>query len=282
MVDVADFLQFVNAFGLEAGQNGYDAKFDLDDNGIVNVADFLLFIAVFGQTVPEPVEPPPADSVEGDKSALINLYNATDGDNWTSKTNWLSDKPLGEWYGVTTNEEGRVDSLLLQKNQLSGSIPESIGNLTNLTILYLFTNQLSGSIPDSIGNLSNLVALGLLNNNLSGSIPASLGDLSELEWLGLSENQLSGPIPESFGKLSKLSVLILDENQLSGSIPESIGKLTNLGLLDLHNNQLSGPIPESLGKLTKLYLLLLSGNTDLCMPASLKNWRHYSKAPPCQ
>ena len=44
-----------------------------------------------------------------DRDALVALYNATDGDNWTNNTNWLSDEPLGQWYGVTTDENRRVD-----------------------------------------------------------------------------------------------------------------------------------------------------------------------------
>ena len=120
VVDLADFLQFVNAFGSSDGDAKFEAKFDLDGSGTVDLADFLQFVNVFGQTVP--VTPPVEGSVEEDRAALVALYKATDGDNWTSKTNWLSDKPLGEWHGVWTNGQGRVRSLSLPRNQLSGTI----------------------------------------------------------------------------------------------------------------------------------------------------------------
>ena len=128
VVDLADFLQFVSAFGSSAGDDKYQAKFDLDGSGTVDLADFLQFVNVFGQTVPESVEPPPtADSVEGDRAALVALYNATDGNNWTDNTNWLSDRPLNQWHGVGTNEQGRVAWLDLPENQLSGSYPSRVG-----------------------------------------------------------------------------------------------------------------------------------------------------------
>ena len=76
---------------------------------------------------------------------------ATTGRN---NTHWLSDRPLGEWYGVVTNADGRVSWLNLGANQLSGSIPPELGNLTNLTLLALGGNQLSGSIPPELGNLT--------------------------------------------------------------------------------------------------------------------------------
>ena len=67
-----------------------------------------------------------------ERAALVALYEATVGANWTHSANWLSDKPLGAWHGVTTDNSGRVTSLELGGNQLSGEIPPDLGNLTNL------------------------------------------------------------------------------------------------------------------------------------------------------
>ena len=56
-----------------------------------------------------------------DRDVLVALYNATNGASWTrNSTNWLSDRPLGEWYGVTTDANGRVTELDLTQNRLSG------------------------------------------------------------------------------------------------------------------------------------------------------------------
>ena len=47
-------------------------------------------------------------SAETDREALVALYNVTNGENWNESNNWLSDAPLGEWEGVTTDSDGRV------------------------------------------------------------------------------------------------------------------------------------------------------------------------------
>ena len=249
-VDITDFLQFVAAFGTQQGQSTYDAKYDLDGSGGVDIADFLLFVNVFDQTVQQ-VPVVPVDSVEGDRAALVALYHATDGDNWRNNTNWLSNKPLNEWYRISTNAQGRVVSFNLWRNQLAGPIPSELGNLTKLERLSLSYNELAGAIPSELGNLSNLIRLELDNNQLAGAIPSELGNLTKLEKLELNSNQLSGPIPSELGKLS------------------------NLATLDLYNNQLSGPIPLELGNLSKLQLLYLGNNPNLCMPSALINWKFY-------
>ena len=71
---------------------------------------------------------PPAvsGSAETDREALVALYNATNGENWFRSDNWLSDAPIGEWYGVTTNDDGRVTVLYLPTLGLSGEIPAEL------------------------------------------------------------------------------------------------------------------------------------------------------------
>ena len=174
--------------------------------------------------VPTATTAPPAasGSVETDREALVALYNATDGENWYSTYNWLSDAPLGEWEVVGTNDDGRVTSLGLAVNNLSGEIPAELGSLSNLRVLYLYSNELSGEIPAELGSLSNLRVLDLHSNELSGEIPAELGSLSNLQWLDLSYNDLSGGIPAELGSLSNLTELHLSGNELSGCVPRSI------------------------------------------------------------
>ena len=89
-------------------------------------------------------------SPETDREALIALYNATGGPNWSGNYNWLSDVPISEWEGVTTDGNGRVIGLALLGNQLTGEIPPELGNLANLTELYLSGSQLSGGIPPEV------------------------------------------------------------------------------------------------------------------------------------
>ena len=204
-------------------------------------------------TVTPTITPTPTPATT-DRGALIALYEATDGDNWTHNDNWLSDKPLSDWDGVTTDSSGRVTVLILGRKRLRGSIPD-LSALTELRTLALGENRLSGEIPD-LSALIKLEWLGLSNNQLSGPIP-DLSALTKLEWLDLGYNQLSGPVPD-LSALTKLEWLDLWNNQLSGPIPD-LSALTKLEHLDLSVNRLSGLFPD-LSALTELERLVLSHN----------------------
>ena len=211
------------------------------------------FAAVDTDAELEPEESP-------DRDVLIALYDVTNGENWTNNTNWCTNAPLSEWYGVLTDSEGRVIDLRLYGNNLVGSIPAVLGNLSNLRSLYLSDNQLTGDIPAELGNLSQLEDLNLQINQLTGSIPIELGNLSNLRSLYLSDNQLTGNIPVELGYLSQLENLNLQTNQLTGGIPVELGDLSNLRSLALNNNQLVGSIPAELGNLSNLENLSLYVN----------------------
>ena len=86
-------------------------------------------------STPQPTTEPPMapTSPETDREALVALYSATGGPNWVSNDSWLSDRPTGEWEGVTTDINGRVTELDLHSTRLSGEIPPELGNLARLT-----------------------------------------------------------------------------------------------------------------------------------------------------
>ena len=213
-----------------------------------------------GRPIPGYTAAPKAAPAPAIRDALVALYNTTNGPGWKNSENWLSEAPLDLWHGVSRDCDGSLNRLGLYNNQLSGSIPEELGNLSNLTVLYLNNNQLTGSIPEELGNLSNLTVLYLNNNQLTGPIPEELGNLSNLTYLYLNNNQLTGPIPPELDNLSNLTYLYLNNNQLTGPIPPELGNLSNLTVLGLYNNQLSGSIPEELGNLSNLTVLDLRHN----------------------
>ncbi|XP_039160953.1 receptor-like protein 7 [Eucalyptus grandis] len=113
----------------------------------------------------------------------------------------------------------KLASLYLQKINLYGEIPPSIGNLSQLVELSFLGNQLSGEILGAIGDLKGLQGLNLSNNLLTGQIPPLLGNLKALESLDLSLNKLSGQIPQKLTELGFLSVLNMSYNNLTGSVP---------------------------------------------------------------
>ena len=111
------------------------------------------------------------------RDALVALYKSTGGPNWKNNDNWLSDAPIGEWYGVTTNSKGDIVQLSLGENGLKGEIPPELGYLRSLGRLDLYENELSGQIPPELGELSNLVGLALYTNEMTGSdSPRTVGD----------------------------------------------------------------------------------------------------------
>lgn len=181
-----------------------------------------------------------------DRDILIALYDATNGDNWTNNTNWCTNAPLSEWYGVTLDySQERVQYIHLSYNNLVGSIPEEIGNLTELYTLDLSGNTLTGEIPSSIGNMHILGYLYLNNNQLTGSIPQEIGNLSDLRACYIYENQLMGNIPSKFGNLINLEYCYLFGNQLTGEVPETLSRLTKLQAMDFSDNMLGGDVPEA-------------------------------------
>ena len=195
-----------------------------------------------------------------ERAALTALYDATVGPGWTNSTNWKTAAPLGQWHGVRTDAIGRVIALNLRENELTGTIPPELGNLTRLQELYLNNNDLTGPIPLELGHLTHLLRLDLSQNALAGTIPPELGHLTRLQWLILGPNELTGTIPSELGNLTNLQELHLYYNELIGTIPRELGNLTNLERLWLNGNKLTGTIPSELGNLTNLQELYLSSN----------------------
>ena len=164
-------------------------------------------------------------SEESDRAALAALYDATGGAGWANSTNWRTSAPLGEWYGVSADPNGRVTGLSLISNGLAGSIAPEVGKLVNLESLRLGDNALTGPIPGELGSLVNLESLRLDYNELTGPIPGELGSLVNLKSLSLGDNALTGPIPGELGSLANLESLRLGFNGLTGSVP---GELLSL------------------------------------------------------
>ena len=225
--------------------------------------------------------------------ALYALYYETGGSQWGNNTNWLSTGPVNDWSGIRV-VDGHVIWILLNSNNLTGSIPPELGDLTKLEKLWicsnaltgsippelgylksveelnLYWNSLTGSIPPELGNMANLKDLKLFGNNLTGLIPPELGNLTNLVRLQLDDNGLTGPIPPELGNLTNLKQLYLNDNNLTGSIPPELGEMSSIERLELHFNSLTGEIPPELGNLTFLsYLFLNDNNLTGLIPSEL-------------
>ena len=226
-----------------------------------------------------------------DRSPLMDLHGATDGNDWTARGNWGSDAPLGDWYGVEANAEGRVVALRLSENGLRGHLPESLGDLAFLAELRVDGNALTGPLPLSLSRL------GLRQLHYVGTMLCTLSDEAFREWLAAipsregeelacneerqdlallyealggpgwrnSTNWLTdAPLETWWGiqvdESGRVSDIQLFSNRLSGRIPSRIGRFPHLRRLRLDANQIRGPIPPELGELTELRRLELNAN----------------------
>ena len=182
----------------------------------------------------EPTEPEKIDydGVISDQEALETLYDATGGFIfWENTTNWNSNAPLDQWYGVDTDGSGRVIRLDLSGNNgLLGEIPPSIGQLKKLEVLDLSDNLLIGILPKELGQLENLEVLNLSFNLMEGAIPAELGQLENLRVLDLSVNLFAGRIPTELENLRNLETFRIGGYGLSeytGCLPSHFRNIPN-------------------------------------------------------
>lgn len=154
----------------------------------------------------------------------------------------------------------KLGAIILGHNQISGSVPVCLENVTSLRYLYLNSNRLNSSLPKNLWNLTDLLVLDLSSNSLSGSLPLEMKNLKTATSLILSLNNFSGGLPSTIGDMQSLKNLSLAHNQLEGSIPMSIGSILSLEALDLSYNFLSGSIPKSLENLKYLTRFNVSFN----------------------
>ncbi|AIZ43365.1 T9SS type B sorting domain-containing protein [Cellulophaga baltica] len=250
-----------------------------------------------------------AQVTPAEKAALQAFYTATGGSNWTSETDadptndWDFSGPVtNDWYGITISG-GNVISINMNptlvntgNNNLTGTLPNEIGDFPFLTSLVLTAENLSGTIPPSLYFLNSLRVLNLGRNNFSGTLPPQISQLTNLTSLIINQNDLDGELPIELTMLGNLQTLDIDSNNFFGEIPIELtdmvelkvlqlsnnpftgylypeyGKLVNLEEFIFFNNSITGTIPEEFGKLIRLKKLRLgSNNLSGILPISLKD-----------
>ncbi|MEG0468141.1 MAG: BACON domain-containing carbohydrate-binding protein, partial [Mucinivorans sp.] len=190
-----------------------------------------------------------------ERAILMELYNATDGPNWKNNTNWGSNKPLNQWFGIRTNPSNQVTSIILRRNNLSGQIPESIYQLRELEIFSIYGS--SSGKPIQL-NLTPQIALWKKIQALSLSlvdfsvIPREIYDLTSLISLSLSsqsqDKKTPLPLPEKFENLQNLTTLNLFSVDFKNKFPAGILKLKQLKQLTVDNVE----APDGIYSMTSL------------------------------
>jgi hypothetical protein len=96
--------------------------------------------------------------------------------------------------------------------QSTDSVPSELGQLANLSRLYLFHNQLTQCAVRIGPTRQSVRALPLPES--TDQVPSELGQLANLSELDLPHNQLT-QVPSELGQLANLSELDLSHNQLT-------------------------------------------------------------------
>jgi hypothetical protein len=208
--------------------------------------------------------------------ALRDFYHATDGVNWDCHIEggnpWIFSEYAnpceGNWTGIGCSygppqRHYHVDILHLHDCSLRGTIPASIGLLTNMSRFAVFSEpQLTGTIPDVFSGMTKLQYLVLSFTGLHGEIPPSLALLSDIEYVYLGSNRLSGHAHDAFNPIvqTRLRDVDLSFNAFSGSLPSSLLLNPALELLYLSYNYFSGTLSLSLAQLPNIEAIYLSYN----------------------
>ncbi|MBA0861311.1 hypothetical protein Goshw_026701 [Gossypium schwendimanii] len=146
---------------------------------------------------------------------------------------------------------GAMEALYIDKNLISGEIPDCWNHRQNLGLLNLGSNSLTGKIPPSLGHI-NLSMLNLWNNSMFGALPSTFQNFTFI-MLDFSENHFNGSVPEWIrDKHSRLKVLSLRSNNFDGHIPHKSCDLQYLQNLDLAHNNISGTISKCFSNLTAM------------------------------
>ena len=214
-------------------------------------------------------------SPSSDRDVLAHLFRTTGGESWRNRTNWLTDKPLGQWHGVETDGDGRVTAVRLPENLLAGAIPAELGDLSHLETLNLRENKLRGTLPPEIGTATRLREIDLGHTELDGAIPATLGRLVDLRRLNFEYVPFTGSIPPELGALRKLEFLNLYRNRLRGYLPAELAGLRSLRTLYVDENRLTGAIPSAFTQLKEVQTFYWRRNEGLCAPGTtdFEMWR---------
>lgn len=186
--------------------------------------------------------------------ALIDLRVATNGSGWTNTGGWLQTTDVESRRGITL-ANGQIRNICLGDDN-----EEGYGNTQ--TCMYLGDgNNLSGTLPLSITQLTGLTVLAFGNNNLQGTLLDEIGSMTGLIWIVFTDNNLTGTVPSSWGNLTGLTRLYLEENNLNGELPSSFQNLTALQYFQINNNNFTGEIQNRIGAWSDIrYLYLYSNN----------------------
>lgn len=229
------------------------------------------------------------NSRAGDEIFMQDLYDATNGHNWYDNSGWnsgnmsLADNPVG----LTIEERGgelRIVRLDMQKikndpnkwgpsdgNNMEGTLPESVGNLTECEYFNIKQNRFVGELPDTWANMGELKWLSIGGQRHDLDIESKSGNTNdhrggdgaygkEFE----ETNEFTGPLPASIGDMQKIEVIEIRRQFLTGTLPAHWGNATTIRGIFLNNqkgrNPLAGELPGEWSALVNIEQLHLQND----------------------
>lgn len=146
-----------------------------------------------------------------------------------------------------------LDILDLSGNALT-SLPDDLGRLTRLRILFCSNNQFT-VLPAVLGTCANLTMIGFKSNRIAAVPAAALP--RALRWLILTDNQIAA-LPATIGRCAQLQKLMLAGNHLT-DLPAALADCSKLELLRIAANRLTA-LPAWLLAMPRLAWLAYAGN----------------------
>ncbi|XP_030946979.1 probable leucine-rich repeat receptor-like protein kinase At5g49770 isoform X2 [Quercus lobata] len=149
---------------------------------------------------------------------------------------------------------------LIHVNNLTGSIPSTLGLVQTLQMVRFDRNSLNG-LPSNLNSLTNVIELSLSNNNLSGPM-ANLTGMNSLSYLDMSNNSFTvSDVPPWIASLPLLTTLMMENTQLQGQVPVDLFSLPDLQKVVLRNNRFNGTLDISTTNSNQLQLIDLRNNS---------------------
>jgi len=181
---------------------------------------------------------------EEDVAALSALYSSSSGADWAVNEGWLDGSDGSDACGWRSSEHNEVCSSSADNSTAENSTICCTSD-ARAEHVFLYSNGLDGTIPTTIGFLTELRSLALHSNELHGGVPTELGLLTALQKLSLHGNALSGLLPTELGRLSDLRVCFLAPgNAWRCPVPEELPAACTPGLVPCTDSPAPPPSPQ--------------------------------------
>jgi Leucine-rich repeat (LRR) protein len=198
---------------------------------------------------------------------------------------WSDPDPC-KWKHVICSDDKRVTRIQIGRQNLQGTLPQTLRNLTQLQHLELQFNNFSGPLP-SLHNLNSLQVFIASSNSFSAIPDDFFANMTQLETVEIDDNPFEPwEIPMSLKDALSLRNFSANHANVKGKLPDffSVDVFPSLTLLHLAFNNLEGVLPKSFSLLNVQSLWLngqksdakLSGSVDVLqnMTSLSEVWLH--------